>query len=85
MRSLFITAAVVTAASALCGCPYHKQQPLPGPQSSVTLSLPASGARHEAKYGGSDERPPEIRWFQGTLDEAFSRRPCTEDHPQFRH
>jgi hypothetical protein len=46
MRSLFITAAVVTAAAALCGCPYHKQQPVPGPQSSVTLSMPAGGAHH---------------------------------------
>ena len=46
MRSLFLTAAVVTAATALCGCPYHKQQPVPGPQSSVTLSMPAGSAHH---------------------------------------
>lgn len=87
MRSLF-TSAVVTAAIALCGCPYHKRQPIPGPQSSLSFGMSAGGASHRGtEYSGSDEHQPpaEIRWFQGTLDEAFSRRPCTEDHPQLRY
>jgi hypothetical protein len=86
MRSLFITAAVVTAAIVLCGCPYHRQQPLPGPQSSATCGRAARAALHrEAQHGGtSTHAASEIRWFQGTLEEAFSRRPCTAGQPQFR-
>lgn len=87
MRSLLITATVVTAAIGLAGCPYHKREPIPGPQSAVTLSVPASAPRPSAAppRGGKEQRPPaQINWFQGTLDEAFSRRPCVEDHPQFR-
>jgi len=33
MRSLLIAGTVATAAIALGGCPYHRQQPIPGPQS----------------------------------------------------
>jgi hypothetical protein len=86
MRSLFITAAVVTAALALCGCHYHKRQPLPGPQSSAT-SVRAAGAAllREVQHGAtSAHAASEISWFQGTLEEAFARRPCPADHPQFR-
>jgi hypothetical protein len=87
MRSLFITATVVTAAIALCGCRYHKQQPLPGPQSPAASGSTADAALHrEMSHGGTGTHAAsEISWFQGTLEEAFSRRPRTADHPQFRH
>jgi hypothetical protein len=87
MRSLFISAAVVTAALALCGCPYHKQQqPVPGPQSPATSAKAAGAALHrEVQHGPSSAHAvSEISWFQGTLEEAFARRPCPADHPQFR-
>jgi hypothetical protein len=86
MRSLFITAAVVTAALALCGCPYHKQQPVPGPQSSATSAKAAGAALHrEVQHGASAAHAvSEISWFQGTLEEAFARRPCPADRPRFR-
>lgn len=86
MRSLFITAAVVTAALALCGCPYHKQQPLPGPQSSATSARAAGAAPHrEVQHGATGAHAAsEISWFQGTLEEAFARRPGPAEHPQFR-
>jgi hypothetical protein len=86
MRSLFITAAVVTAALALCGCRYHKQPPVPGPQSSATAAKAAGAALHrEVQHGASSAHAvSEISWFQGTLEEAFARRPCPADHPQFR-
>ena len=57
MRPLLRTAAVVTAAIALSGCP-HKQEPVPGPQSGVK---------------GDHAGVSEINWFQGTLEEAFAR------------
>ena len=87
MRSLFITAAVVTAAIALSGCRYHRQQPLPGPQSSPTSGSAAGAALHrEVQHGGTSAyAASEISWFQGTLEEAFSRHRCTADHPQFRY
>jgi hypothetical protein len=86
MRSLFITAAVVAAALALCGCPYHKQQPLPGPQSPATSARGAGAAAHrEVQHGATGAHAAsEISWFQGTLEEAFARRPCPAEHPQFR-
>jgi hypothetical protein len=87
MRALFITAAAVTAAIAVCGCPYKKpQEPLPGPKVSLTPALPSwRAAAPAAVQGGAGERPAEIRWFQGTLDEAFTRLPCTGDHPELRY
>ena len=70
MKSLFITAAVVTAAIALGGCRGKRPQPVPGPQS----------AQATASHGVS-----EISWFQGTLEEAFSRRTCHERQSLFRY
>lgn len=82
MRSLFITAAAASVAIALAGCPYHRQQPVPGPQSSTTDALALSVAAHrDAVHGAKNAHAPgEIIWFQGTLEEAFTRRPCTRDH-----
>ena len=79
MRSLFITAAAVTAAIALGGCRDKRPQPVPGPQS--------------APVRADDTRPvtthrqgvSEISWFQGTLEEAFLRRTCHEQRALFRY
>jgi hypothetical protein len=86
MRSLFFTAAGVIAAIALCGCPYKKpEEPVPGPKVSLTPALSSGRAAMPAAHGAAEEHPAEIRWFQGTLDEAFTRLPCTGDHPQLRY
>ena len=88
MRSLLITAAVVTAAIALGGCPYHHpQQPVPGPQSSVSFAPGRGAAAPRDTEGGSrrDPTPDAISGFQGTLDEAFSRQPCRYEQPQLRY
>ncbi len=71
MRSLWLTATVAAAALALGGCPYHKQQPLPGPQSGTASAFGrlTHGVQHE-------HAPDPINWFQGTLDEAFSGHAC---------
>jgi hypothetical protein len=89
MRSLLITAAVVTVAMALTGCPNRQQQPLPAPRSSAVSGIVPNTTPHTAAPASGNARQPdspdEISWFQGTLEEAFSRRPCTEDHPPFRY
>ncbi len=69
MRSLLMTAAVITAAIALGGCPHKRPQPVPGPQSA-----PAQGAPT------SNERDDDSRRTAGTrghrASEAFSRTTC---------
>jgi hypothetical protein len=81
MRSLWFTATVAAAAFVLCGCPYHKQQPVPGPQSGSGGAPGHPGAAlGRLSHGVHREHAPDpINWFQGTLDEAFSGRACTEE------
>ena len=74
MRSLLNTAAVV-AAIALLGCPDKRPEPVPGPQSAP--APPASGETHASGTHGA-AGASEISWFQGTLEEAFSRRTCNQ-------
>src|SRR5262252_750751 len=77
MRSLLITAVAATAAVVLAGCPKKKPEPVPGPQSAPAHSrATATSARHDAAR--DDHGVSEISWFQGTLEEAFSRRTCPE-------
>ncbi|HSY05501.1 MAG TPA: hypothetical protein VK803_06110 [Steroidobacteraceae bacterium] len=74
MRSLLVTAAVVIATSALGGCHPKHPQPVPGPQSAL-LSAPAHArAAHNTRTRRYEVS--EISWFQGTLEEAFSRQDC---------
>ena len=42
MKSLLNTAAVVTAAIALGGCPNKRREPVPGPQSAAAHGMPTS-------------------------------------------
>ena len=86
MRALFITAAALGAALALCGCPYKKpQEPVPGPKVSLTPSLSSGRAgAGVAAHAGAAEHPAEIQWFQGTLEEAFSTT-CHKCASMFRH
>ena len=73
MRSFFITATVATAALALGGCQDKRRpEPVPGPQSAAAR-VPAA---HVADGEPADSGASEISWFQGTLEEGFSRRPC---------
>ncbi len=84
MRSRLITPTLIAAAIAVGGCPY--QQPVPGPQSSAGATLHFGGAahpRHEVP-AHAPAAPGEINWFQGTLDEAFSRPACPYAHPPLR-
>ena len=68
MRSFFITVAVAMVVLALGACQNKRRpEPVPPPQSRHALIAD----KHEPASSVS-----EISWFQGTLDEAFSRRPC---------
>jgi len=78
MKSLFMTAAVVTAAIALGGCPGKRQKPVPGPQSATADDTQRNAATRG--HGVS-----EISWFQGTLEEAFSGRTCHERPSLFHY
>ena len=87
MRSLWFTATVAAAAFVLCGCPYHKQQPVPGPQSGSggAPGHPAAALGRLSHGVHREHAPDPINWFQGTLDEAFSGRACTEKSGQRLH
>jgi hypothetical protein len=89
MRALLSTVAVVVIGLALGGCPNRQQQPLPGPKSATVTGLlpqaPSQSAPAAAAAPQARESPDEINWFQGTLEEAFTRRPPVEDRPQFRY
>ncbi len=90
MRALLTAVAVLAAALALGGCPNRQQQPVPGPRSAPTAATrPGAAPRSSAPARADDAQernsPDEINWFQGTLEEAFTRRPRTEDRPRFRY
>ncbi len=89
MRALLSTVAVVAVGLAVGGCPNRPQQPLPGPKSSsVSALLPdaaSPSAPPAANVAQGRDSPDEINWFQGTLEEAFTRRPATEDRAPFRY
>jgi hypothetical protein len=75
MRSFLIAAAVATAALALGGCQQKRQEPVPPPQSAPARNTLAVG--HAPDNISQGRGASEISWFQGTLEEAFSQRPCT--------
>jgi hypothetical protein len=89
MKSLFMTAAVVTAAIALGGCPGKRPKPVPGPQSAPAQSAPTSSNEHDddtqRTAATRGHGVSEISWFQGTLEEAFSRRTCHERPSLFHY
>jgi hypothetical protein len=89
MKALLSTVAVIVIGLALEGCPNRQQQPVPGPKSSTVSGLQpgAPSGAGPAAAGAPQTRgsPDEINWFQGTLEEAFTRRPAIEDRPQFRY
>ncbi len=88
MRVFLSTLVVAMIGLALAGCP-NRQQPLPGPKSSTVSGLvrepPARPAPAAPQVSQGRDSPDEINWFQGTLEEAFTRRPLVEDRPQFRY
>ncbi len=75
MRPVMITLTAGTLVLLLSGCPDIPAGGVPGHDTAVRRGdHPASRSRAQ--------RVEEIAWFQGTIDEAFSRRGCTESHPR---
>jgi hypothetical protein len=73
MRLLLIACVAGTAALLLTGCPDLAAGPSPAGKPDVTPAHTGGGAHHSVS---------EIVWFQGTLDEAFSRRGCPDSSPR---
>jgi hypothetical protein len=88
MRALLITAAAVGAAIMLAGCPHKRSEPVPGPQSAPARTATGAPAQHSVTVSGRAapaRGASEISWFQGTLDEAFSPRPCRQRQLLFHY
>ena len=92
MRSLLITLTTGATALLLSGCPDMPGGPVPGHSDSHWQTAhPVHAPREKAAHGSGDASAhhpavhhsvSEIAWFQGTIDEAFSRRGCSESHPR---
>jgi hypothetical protein len=83
MKLLLTAAAAVTAALTLTGCPNRDPEPVPPPRTSTGGQ--SLKVKPVTRSGTSGTAPAaEISYFQGTLDEAFTRRPRTDDRPEFR-
>lgn len=88
MRSLLITLAAGAMTLLLSGCPDMPGGPVPAAQSdahwksSRAMRAPhdnvtrAPGESAAAHGTGVHHAVSEIAWFQGTIDEAFSRHGC---------
>jgi hypothetical protein len=88
MRSLLITTAVVTVAIMLSGCREKKSEPVPGPQSGSAQRTTAAVSVRDQVSADCPSRhrgAGQTAWFQGSLEEAFSRRISRERHPLFRY
>ena len=92
MRPLLITLTAGTTALLLSACPdmpagsvpehsesqWQAGRPVHAPHESATHAPNDSPAHHASVHHNVSE----IAWFQGTIDEAFSRRGCPESHPR---
>jgi len=90
-----ITAVLAVTAVMLAGCRDKKPEPVPSPQSGlVQRTTAAHGGRDAAESAATAQAhcPSERRsgasatsWFQGTVEEAFSRHRAAESHTLFRY
>jgi hypothetical protein len=77
------TVALALGAIAVGGCKERKREPVPGPQTQSGASQAVSPTTGAERHVESSTRPGShhtgvsgISWFQGTIEEAFSRT-CT--------
>ena len=87
MRSVWITLTTSVAVLVLSGCPDLPGGHVPAKADARWQAVAPARAPHEGAAHGSSVNSAhhadhhtvsEIAWFQGTIDEAFSRRGC---HP----
>jgi hypothetical protein len=91
MKAVLITLTAGALVLVLSGCPDLPGGPGPA-QSDMHWRSPRpkhtthEGAAHPSADSASrsdvHHSVGEIAWFQGTIDEAFSRRGCSEVHPR---
>ncbi len=93
MRPLTTTAALAAALMSLLASPGATRHPLTVTRSAVAaLSAPRPGSAQPACHERTDERSgaagehtvSDISWFQGTLEEAFTRH-AHKDHRPLLH
>jgi len=85
MRSFLITLATGAMTLLLSGCPDLPGGPGPASQSDSPWKSPhAARTVHESSVHDTARHHSvnEIAYFQGTIDEAFSRHGCRESHPR---
>ena len=95
MRSLLITLTAGTAALLLSGCPDIPGSAVPGHSDSHWKAVHSTRApledatgpsrEHAAPAAAGHHKVGEIAWFQGSLEEGFSRRTSHQSHPLFRY
>jgi hypothetical protein len=91
MRSLTITATVAAAALVLLASPGAARHPLGAEQGVVATRSPAGPAAYGAvcvdpsqQHDARTKHPvSDISWFQGTLEEAFTRHSHSDHRPWF--
>jgi hypothetical protein len=85
MKSLLITLATGAMALLLSGCPDLPGGPIPASQSDSPWKSPLAPRTAHASSGhdtATHHNVCEIAYFQGAIDEAYSRRGCPESHPR---
>jgi hypothetical protein len=92
MRPLWITLTVGALVLLLTGCPDLPGGPGPAQSDLHFQSSHSRRAQHESAahssvgnstaHGDAHHEVGGIAWFQGTIDEAFSRRGCSEGEPR---
>ena len=88
MRPLLLTLTAGPLVVLLSGCPDLPGGPGPAHwQASHLRHGQHQSATHQsmdqpAAHGDPHPSVGEIAWFQGTIDEAFSHRGCSEGHPR---
>ena len=89
MRALTITAALAAAAMALLASPgatYHPLAAARGTAAAVPAGNPGAAAlvcdeQPQQPDSGARGHVSDISWFQGALDEAFTRHTHTDHRP----
>ena len=89
MRSLTITAAVAAAAAVLLTSPGATRLPLGAERGVVATVAPAGPVAngdvcdHAQRDAAARHKVSDISWFQGTLEEAFTRHAHSDHRPWF--
>ena len=92
MRPVLITLTAGALVLLLSGCPDLPGGPGPAQSDMHFQSSHSRHAQHESTahpsaadsmaHGDARHNVGGIAWFQGTIDEAFSRRGCSEGQPR---